>query len=64
MVTLVACNNSEVETSAELKIVNFENNGTSVTFNLELEDSEDEITGDIRIVISDDKDFERRTNLG
>lgn len=61
MVTLVACNNSEVETSAELKIVNFENNGTSVTFNLELEDSEDEITGDIRIVISDDKDFERST---
>lgn len=59
VLTLVACTKETVKTNAELKIINFENNGTSVTFNLELKDPEDEITGDIRIFIKDNEDFER-----
>lgn len=59
VLTLVACTKETVKTNAELKIINFENNGTSVTFNLELKDPDDEITGDIRIFIKDNEDFER-----
>lgn len=53
---LVSCKDDTAKTNVKVTMGVFENNGTSITFELNVEDKDSEIEGDFRIVVKSEKD--------